>query len=121
MPPELIEAEGEYRIEYTSPMAKAMRASDGIAIVRTLESVLPLAQVDPGVLDSFDLDEAARELADINGVPAKIVRDAEQVRAMKEGRAQQEQAAALLQAAPAVTGAAANLVKLQQNFGRPVA
>lgn len=121
MPPELIEAEGEFRIEYTSPMAKAMRASDGIAIVRTLESVLPLAQVDPGVLDSFDLDEAARELADINGVPAKIVRDAEQVRAMKEGRAQQEQAAALLQAAPAVTGAAANLVKLQQNFGRPVA
>lgn len=117
-PDELIEAQGEYQIEYTSPMARAMRAADGVAIVRTLESAMPLAQVDPGVLDAFDLDGAMRELAEINGMPAKLVRDVEQVRAMKEGRAQQEQAAALLQAAPAASATAANLAKMQATFGR---
>ncbi len=121
MPDELLEAEGEYRIEYTSPMAKAMRASEGVAIIRTLESVTALAQVRPDVLDTFDLDEAARELADINGVPAKIVREREAVRAMKEDRAQQEQAAALLQAAPVATEAAKNLIGLQKAYGQPTA
>ncbi|QAZ38439.1 phage head-tail adapter protein [Methylibium sp. Pch-M] len=119
MPPELIEAQGEYAIEYTSPMTRAMRASDGVAIVRTVEALLPIAQVNPGVLDVLDMEAAARELCDINGVPTNVVRSPEDVQALKEGRAEQEQAAAALQAAPVVTAAAANLVKLQANSGVP--
>lgn len=119
MPPEMIEAGGEYEIEYTSPMSRAVRASDGVAIVRTLEGLTPLAQIDPSVLDVFDTEMVARELSEINGVPAKVLRSPEAIKAMKEGRAQQAEAAALLEAAPSVTSAAANLVKLQANLGRP--
>lgn len=121
MPQELIEAQGEYRIEYTSPMSRAMRASEGVAIVRTLEAVTPLAQIDPSVLDRFKLDEAAAEIAEINGVPAKIMRSAEDAQAMKDGRAQAQQAQQLIDAAPSVTAAAANMTKMQQNLGVPVA
>lgn len=119
MPPELIEAQGEYKIEYTSPARKAMRASEGIAITRTLEAVIPIAQARPEVLDVFDAEAIAREMAEINGVPAAILRSPEAVEAMKQGRAQQAEAAALLQAAPVVSDTAANLVKLQQAGGRP--
>lgn len=117
MPPELVEAQGEYKIEYTSPMRRAMRASDAIAITRTLESVIPMAQVDPSVLDAYDLPEMARELGDINGVPAKCLRDAEAILAMKDKRATDAQAAQLLEAAPVVSQTAANLAKMQSAGG----
>jgi hypothetical protein len=121
MPPELIEAQGEYRIEYTSPMSRAMRASDGVAIIRTLEAVTPLAQIDPSVLDRYKLDEAAAQIGEIYGVPPSIMRSAEDAAAMKEGRAEQAQAQQLLDAAPSVSAAAANLTKMQANLGGPVA
>lgn len=117
MPPELIEAQGEYRIEYTSPMRKAMRASEAIAINRTLEAVVPLAQINPRVLQVFDEVAVARELAEINGVPTKILRSPEAVAAMDEQQASQQQAAALLEAAPVVSQTAANLAKMQAAGG----
>lgn len=119
MPGELIEAEGEYKIEYTSPMRQAMRASEAIAITRTFEAVLPLSEADPSVLDTFDLPAAARELAEIHGVPSKILRDIEDVKARQEDRAQQQQMQSLVDAAPAVSQAAANLTKMQAAGGRP--
>lgn len=117
MPPELIEAQGEYKIEYTSPMRRAMRSSEAIAITRTLEQIIPLAQVDNSVLDIYDLDACGRELGEINGMPAKCIRDAEQVKAMKEGRASQQQAEQLLNAAPAVSQTIANMAKFQAAGG----
>lgn len=121
MPEELIEAQGEYRIEFTGPMNRAMRAGEGAAIVRTLEAAIPLAQIDPSALDAIKVPESVAELADINGMPARLRRSEDEIKAMKEGRAEQAQAAALLEAAPVVTDVAANMVKMQQNQGAPVA
>jgi hypothetical protein len=117
MPDELIEAEGEYKIEYTSPMRKAMRSSEAIAINRTLESVMPLAQVDPSVLDAFDMNEISRELAEINGMPAKCLRDPEELKALKDQRAGQAEAAQLLEAAPVVSETVKNLAQAQAAGG----
>lgn len=119
MPPEMIEAQGEYRIEYTSPMRRAMRASDGIAITRTFETVIPLAEIDPSVLDPFDIQGAAKEVAEINGMPAKLILDAAQIKAKSEARAQQQQVESIIGAAPAISAAAANLTKMQAAGGRP--
>jgi len=119
MPPELIEAQGEYRIEYTSPMRRAMRASDGIAITRTFEAVLPMSQADPAVLDAFDIPASARELAEINGMPAKLLRDPKAIKAMQDQRAQAQEMQSLVEAAPAVSQAAANLTKFQAAGGIP--
>ena len=120
LPPELIEANGEYEIEYTSPMARAARASEGVAIIRSLEAITPLAQVDPGILDGIKLDEIPAELWEINGAPIKLLRTPEELAAMREGKAQQEQAAQLLAAAPVVSETATNLVNLQKSYGTPV-
>lgn len=119
MPPELIEAAGEYKIEYTSPMRQAMRAGQGVAIARTIEAITPLSQIDPTVIDVIDVDATIRELAEISGAPTKILRSPEAVKAIKESRASQQEASALLEAAPVVSDVAANLTKLQQAGGRP--
>ena len=113
MPDELIEAGGLVEIEYVSPLNRAQRAEEGVAIMRTLESVTPLAQIDPSVLDVFDPQAIARELADINGVPAKVIRSEEQLDAIKAQKAQAQQAQALLQAAPVASGVVKDLAQAQ--------
>jgi hypothetical protein len=117
MPPELLEAAGEYKIEFTSPMRRAMRSSDAIAITRTMESVMSMAQVQPNVLDTFDMDAIVRELADINGVPAKCLRDEDAMRALKDQRAGEAEAAQLLEAAPVVSSSLKNLAQAQAAGG----
>lgn len=117
MPPELIEAQGEYKIEYTSPMRKAMRSSEAIAITRTLEAAIPLAQIDPSALDAFDIPKTMRELAEINGYPAAAMRSIEDIEAMKQERAGQQEAQQLLEAAPAISQTAANLARMQAAGG----
>ena len=117
MPDVLIEAGSSFDIEYVSPLNKAQRADEGVAILRWLEQIVGLAQHDPGVLMMVDSEAAARELAEINGVPAKVIRSPEDVAAMKDAQAQQQQAAAVLQAAPVVSGAAKDLAQAQALAG----
>lgn len=107
MPQQLKQYGGVIDVEYVSPLNRAQRAEEGVAILNTLQAISPLAQINPGVLDIFDPELVARELADINGVPAKVLRTSDQVAAMKQAMSQANQAAGLLQAAPV----AANVVK----------
>ncbi len=113
MPDELIEMGGEVEIEYVSPLNRAQRAEDGVAILRTFEAIAPLAQVDPSVMMAFDLPQAARELADINGVPAKVLRSQEDIEAMKEQQQQSAGMQQLLEAAPIAAETAKTLAETQ--------
>jgi hypothetical protein len=86
-------------IEYDTEMTRMMRADEGVGIMRTLESALSVAQSDPNVLQIFDLPETMRELALINGVPAKLLRDKETINAINEEQKQQQQMAQMAQTA----------------------
>jgi len=119
MPPELIEAQGEYKIEYTSPMRRAMKSGEGIGITRTLEAATALAQFDPSALDPFNIPKAMRKLADVHGFPVEDMRSPEEETALREGRKEQAETAQLLEAAPVVSDVAANLTRMQQAGGRP--
>jgi hypothetical protein len=117
MPRELMEMGAEVDIEYVSPLNRAQRADEGVAILRTLESVASLAQIDPSVMMVFDPMLIARELAEINGVPQKVLRTTEQVDEMKAAAEQAAQAQALLQAAPILGKTTADLARAQQLAG----
>lgn len=117
MPDELIEAGGVVEIEYVSPLNRAQRSEEGVAIMRTLEAVAPLAQIDPSVLMVFDPQAIARELADINGVPQKVLRTEDDIRAMEAQQAQAAQAKMLLEAAPVASGVVKDLAQVQSMTG----
>ena len=61
----------------------------------------------------FDPTKAARELAEINGVPAKILRTDEQIAAIELKQEQDMQAAQLLEAAPVAANTAKTLLETQ--------
>lgn len=79
--------------QMSGPLNKLRRTKEAEGIVRVLQVMSPLAQVEPEVVDNFDGDEMSRELTEIFGAPRSILRDRENVAKRRQQRAQQQQAA----------------------------
>lgn len=114
LPEALIEAGGEYEIEYVSPLSRAMKAEEGVGILRTMEMVQPIAAIDPGVMDNFNTDEITRTLADTNGAPQRILRGEDEIAGMREQRGQQQAMQAGLAAAPQAADAALKVAQMSE-------
>jgi hypothetical protein len=116
MPPELIEAQGEFEIIYTSPLAKGLHAEEDSGFMRVTEMAIEVANVtqNPEVLDPFDFDAAIPEIAEHQSVPTRWMRSPEDIEALRADRAKQQQAQQLTQAAPAIAQIAATSQKAQQ-------
>lgn len=108
MPPELVEARGEYEVMYTSPLAKGQYAEEVSGFMRSVEMALNVAQAtqDMSQLDHFNFDVAIPEIADNMSVPARWMANVDTIKEKREGRAEQAQQSELLQAAPALASAA---------------
>ena len=115
-PPILLEAEEagiEVSVNYTSPLNKAQRAEEGLSIQRTLESVIPLMQIDPKAGRRFKWDEISAGLAEINGMSENYMYSDEELKTMDIQEAQQQQAAQLLEAAPVLAQSGKNFAEAQ--------
>jgi len=101
-PPALTQAPG-LKVIYVSPLARAQSIAQAGGIMRFLEGLGTMAQMNPAVLDNVDFDDAARRLATAFHTPASLLKDPRQVAADRQARAEQQAAAA--QMAEAQTGA----------------
>jgi hypothetical protein len=117
-PEQLLTRGGAYKIEYNSPLTRAMKADQGVGFLRTVEALSPLAQIDPSVMDVFNPDEIGVGLADINGVPAKWLRSKDEIDALRQGRAQAQQAQQLVAAAPAAASAVKDIAQASAAAGK---
>lgn len=112
LPPPPEELAGEnLRIDYISPLAKAQRQAELQGIIQTMEFVGNTMQVNPAVVDNFDVDGAARDYADMSSFPSKRVRTPEQIQEIRQQRAKQEQAQAEAAMAMEAVKTAPNLAK----------
>lgn len=102
-PPDVLAQDARVKVEYVSQLTVAQRAGGAASIMRTMQSVVPLAQVRPEMLDNFDFDEIARAVADGYGLPAKLLRDPRVIAEERQSRAQQ---AAQMEQAQMMAGAA---------------
>lgn len=103
MPPRLREARGEYRVVYTSPLARTQRAGEASGFMRTVETAKEIANItqDPSYLDPFDFDTALPAIADIQGVPESWMADDKKIAQKRQQRAKYDQARMQIQAMPA--------------------
>ncbi len=115
-PPSL--AGRRFSIVYLSPMAKSQKLEEVSAIEGAFAATAQLAAAkgDPTVWDNFDVDEGIRTGADGRGVPARIVRNAEDVVEIRRIRAEQEQAAQqqAMQQAIGMEAASAGIERMAQ-------
>ena len=106
MPDLLIEARGDFDIEYDSPLSRSQRAEEASGWLRTLEAAIAYANTtqDLAVLDQFDTDVIYAQLAEINAVPPSWMRSKEAVQGLRESRERSQIGEQLTAAAPAAAG-----------------
>lgn len=120
VPDELLEAGSGYTVEYDSPMSKARRAEEGVAMLRTWEQLAPAAQVvGPQVYRRFNFDKSAKILAEVNGYPAAAIYTDDELDAIKAQERQQADLQNVLQAAPVAASAAKDLAQAQALANAP--
>lgn len=105
MPDVLMEYDGEYRIEYDSPLNRLQKVEEIEAVDIWLQGLAPLAQFEPEILDNVETDELARHRGRVLGVPEKILADLKVIDAKRQNRAKQQQAAQMAATAPGLATA----------------
>jgi hypothetical protein len=94
----------DVEIEYVSPLAKAQKSTELSSITRAMEILGGLANVAP-VFDYINFDALVKHVADIVGMPQKLLKLQSQVNAEREQQAaqaeQQQQMAQMQQVAQA--------------------
>lgn len=86
-PPAIVfESTGELDIIYTGPLVRAQRADIAQGVTRWIASLAELGEIAPDILDVPDWDSIAKELASLEGVPAKLMRSATEVKKTRRER-----------------------------------
>ena len=79
----------DIEIEYVSPLAKAQKSTELQSIMRAIEIMGSLSNVAP-VFEHINMDKLVRHLADIVGVPQKILKPQNELNVERQ-QAQQQQ------------------------------
>lgn len=88
-PPEIVTEMGaEYDIQYIGPLPRAQRMQIVDSINQFVANMAAVAEVFPQVLDIPDMDEIAREVARLSGVPSKLIRDEAAVKKERDAKAE---------------------------------
>lgn len=86
-----VKPEGELKIKFVSPLAKAQRSNEVQGIYSTLEWANAQAEIRPDLLDNIDYDAALTIIADVNDAPATIIKDPREVAQIRQQRQEQQQ------------------------------
>ncbi len=106
-PPEL---QGqELKVEYISVMAQAQKRVGLSGIQEFVGFGLSLAETRPDALDKIDFDQALDEVAEMTGVPPRVVVPDENVAAIRSARAERQAAAEQAALISEAAGAAKDL------------
>lgn len=77
-----------YEIDFVGVLAQAQRRAELNTLVTGLSMIGQMAQYDPSVLDKINPDKVTDEVWSITGAPIKVLRDDDEVKQIREGRAQ---------------------------------
>lgn len=83
-------AETGYDVVYVSPLAKAQRAVQARDMTTYLTIIGQMAQMAPDVMDKIDTDKVVDKLCKIYSVDPDIIRDEDEIDAIREFRSQQQ-------------------------------
>jgi hypothetical protein len=114
LPPEVREAGAWPMVEYENPLAAMARAESTAKTQRWLETLIPLANVQPDVLDIVAVDEVAAGAAEEIGVNPMYVRSPQEVARLRQARAESQEAAINAELLEKSAGATLDLAKAGQ-------
>lgn len=115
-PDELLQ-DPNYEIDFVGQLAQAQRRSELNTLVTGITMVGQIAQFDPSVLDKIDPDRTVDEVWGITGAPVQVLRPDDEVKAIRENRAQAQAQAQQMQ----MMGASAGIMETASNVDKNIA
>jgi hypothetical protein len=82
----------ELDIIYTGPLVRAQRADIAQGVSRWVASIAELAEVAPEIVDIPDWDAIGKELGSLEGVPAKLMKSAADIKKTRKDREKKQAA-----------------------------
>lgn len=113
LPEAVKEMGGEFDIVYTNPLSRMQISEQALGVERTIQAMLPLAQIDPSILDKIDWNAYSDIMREANGAPAKLFKSPEELEQIRQQKMMEAQQAQLLQSAPQVAGAIKDVAQAQ--------
>ena len=90
-PPQLMESDGNVDVIFENPLARSRRVGDVEAIAMAVNDMAQLGQMFPQMWDGFDPDKTRQHIFSVRGVPASVTRNLDEIDALREERAKQQQ------------------------------
>lgn len=114
MPAELKNVDTSFDIILDNPMLKGQRMDSVNSAVNMMGMVGQFAQLDSNIVNTVDVDKLLRYIQENMNVPAQVMRTPDEVAAMNEASAQQQELMAIANAAPNVGKAMKDIAQAQQ-------
>jgi len=106
-PPQKLLDKPDYKIEFVSKIALSIKKIESLGWLQTEASLANIAAVKPDIMDNFNLDDIARDIALVNGSSPKwlvAAKERDELRAERAQQMQQQQAAQELMAGASALG-----------------
>lgn len=98
----------ELKVEYISILAQAQKLVGVVGQDRLVQTTMQIATVVPEAVDKIDFDRVTDNYGEMLGVDPRIIRSTEDAQAIRQARAQQQQALADAQQAKDLSAAVKN-------------
>ncbi len=79
-----------FRIRYISPAKRAMQAEEVQGILATFNFLGTVVPIVPTILDNYKIDDIARKLSELLGMPEELIEDLESMKDLRDARAAAE-------------------------------
>ena len=113
MPDIIKEHGGAWDVKYTNPLSQMQLSEEALGTERTIQSLLPLAQLDPEILAPVDWRQYGEILRIANGAPARLFKSDDVLEQEMAAKEQEKQMASLIEAAPQVAGSIKDIAQAQ--------
>ena len=101
-------------VRYKSPLVRQAEQDEVVSILRSIEQLTPVAQIDETVFRPFKWDAIGPRIAQLNGVSPELMYSQEELQEMAMREREEQQMQAALQTAPVAADAAKNLAQANQ-------
>lgn len=119
LPPAPKQIQGlDYRIEYMSPVSRALKMASMTGIQRMIQVVAPFMEIKPEAADKIDVDQIVDFAANTLDVPVKLIRTDKEVGQIRQQRAEAQQKQAEAEQAEVMAGAAQKGGKAMESMAK---
>lgn len=110
-----------FKVKYRSPLARSQRYSEVQALMSAIDTMTPLIQTDPTMLEVIEKPKMWEFVLDAFGAPLEVIKDPakmmQKIEEQEEQQARAQQDAMQLQAAEQMSGAIKNVASATKDFG----